>query len=88
MPRPHLHTAFAPALCDTLPGARTSEFFTSSWARLQPRGDCPRKAIDTVATKVVEDVWVRVRAEAIARMKAEPTDGSNSGEPNVFARPR
>ncbi len=38
--------------------------------RLQPRGDCPRKAIDTVATQVVKDVWARVRVEAIARMEA------------------
>eukprot|EP01043_Picozoa_sp_COSAG02_P095244 COSAG02_NODE_31614_length_530_cov_1.280742_1_plen_95_part_00 len=55
--------------------------------RLQLRGDCPRKAIDTVATQVVKDVWARVRAEAIARMKAEPANGGNSGEPNAVARP-
>lgn len=38
--------------------------------RLQPRGDCPRKAIDTVASQVVKDVWERVRTEAMARMEA------------------
>jgi hypothetical protein len=39
--------------------------------RVQPRGDCPRQAIDSVATTVMTDVWARVREEAIVRMQAE-----------------
>ena len=39
--------------------------------RLQPRGDCPRSAIDTVATTVMEEIWARLREEAVSRMEKE-----------------
>ena len=53
------------------PTAKSESCEVIGLMRIQPRGDCPREAVDTVATAVINEVWERVRAEAVAHMKAE-----------------